>query len=135
MHIFITGAAGMIGRKLTARLVADAALNNRPIEKLTLLDVTVPAKPEKFAGAVETVAGDIADPGALPKLVATRPDVIFHLAAVVSAEAELDFEKGMRINLDGSRTLLEAVRTVGDGYSRGWSLPHRSRCSARRFRT
>src|SRR5499427_5839045 len=116
MHIFITGAAGMIGRKLTARLVADAALNNRPIEKLTLLDVTVPAKPEKFAGAVETVAGDIADPGALPKLVATRPDVIFHLAAVVSAEAELDFDKGMRINLDGSRALVEAVRVVGDGY-------------------
>src|SRR5262252_1677311 len=116
MHIFITGAAGMIGRKLTARLVADAALNNRPIEKLTLLDVTVPAKPEKFSGAVETVAGDIADPGALPKLVATRPDVIFHLAAVVSAEAELDFDKGMRINLDGARALFDTVRAVGDGY-------------------
>jgi nucleoside-diphosphate-sugar epimerase len=116
MHIFITGAAGMIGRKLTARLVADGALNNRPIEKLTLLDVTVPAKPEKFSGAVETVAGDIADPAALRKLVASRPDVIFHLAAVVSAEAELDFDKGMRINLDGSRALLDAARAVGDGY-------------------
>jgi nucleoside-diphosphate-sugar epimerase len=116
MHIFITGAAGMIGRKLTARLVADGALNNRPIEKLTLLDVTVPAKPEKFAGTVETVAGDIADPAALRKLVATRPDVIFHLAAVVSAEAELDFDKGMRINLGGSCALLDAVRAAGDGY-------------------
>jgi nucleoside-diphosphate-sugar epimerase len=113
MHIFITGAAGMIGRKLTARLVADGALNDRPIEKLTLLDVAAPAKPEKFSGAVEAVAGDIADPAALRTLVAVRPDVIFHLAAVVSAEAELDFEKGMRINLDGSRALLEAVRAVG----------------------
>jgi nucleoside-diphosphate-sugar epimerase len=46
----------------------------------------------------------------------TRPDVIFHLAAVVSAEAELDFEKGMRINLDGSRALFDAVRSVGDSY-------------------
>jgi len=116
MHIFITGAAGMIGRKLTVRLVADGALNNRPIDKLTLLDVTVPGKPEKFSGAVEAVAGDIADPAALRKLIATRPDVIFHLAAVVSAEAELDFDKGMRINLDGSRALLDAVRAVGDGY-------------------
>ena len=116
MHIFITGAAGMIGRKLTARLVADGALSNRPIDRLTLLDVAAPAKPEKFSGVVETVAGDIADPVALRKLVATRPDVIFHLAAVVSAEAELDFDKGMRINLDGSRALLDAVRAAGDGY-------------------
>ena len=116
MHIFITGAAGMIGRKLTARLVADGALNGRPIDKLTLLDVTAPATPDKFSGAAETVAGDIADPASVRKLVATRPDVIFHLAAVVSAEAELDFDKGMRINLDGSRALLDAVRVIGDGY-------------------
>jgi D-erythronate 2-dehydrogenase len=116
MHILITGAAGMIGRKLTARLVADGALNERPIDKLTLLDVVAAAKPEKFRGSVESVAGDIADPAALRRLVAARPDVIFHLAAVVSAEAELDFDKGMRINLDGSRALLDAVRTVGDGY-------------------
>jgi D-erythronate 2-dehydrogenase len=116
MHILITGAAGMIGRKLTARLVADGALNERPIDKLTLLDVGAAAKPEKFRGSVESVAGDIADPAALRRLVAARPDVIFHLAAVVSAEAELDFDKGMRINLDGSRALLDAVRTVGDGY-------------------
>src|SRR5262249_59722070 len=102
--------------RLTARLVADSVLDNRPIERLTLLDVAAPAKPEKFSSAVETVAGDIADPAALRKLVAARPDVIFHLAAVVSAEAELDFEKGMRINLDGARALLEAVRAVGDGY-------------------
>jgi D-erythronate 2-dehydrogenase len=116
MHILITGAAGMIGRKLTARLVADGALNERPIDKLTLLDVVAPVKPEKFRGTVESMAGDIADPAALRQLVAARPDVIFHLAAVVSAEAELDFDKGMRINLDGSRALLDAVRAVGDGY-------------------
>jgi D-erythronate 2-dehydrogenase len=116
MHIFITGAAGMIGRKLTARLVSDGALNGRPIDKLTLLDVTAPPRPEKFAGAVECVAADIADPGALRAVTVTRPEVIFHLAAVVSAEAELDFEKGMRINLDGSRALFDAVRSVGEGY-------------------
>lgn len=116
MHIFITGAAGMIGRKLTARLVNDGALNGAPIEKLTLLDVTAPTKPEIFSGAIETVAGDIAEPAGLRKLVASRPDVIFHLAAVVSAEAELDFDKGIRINLDGTRALLDAVRGVGDGY-------------------
>jgi nucleoside-diphosphate-sugar epimerase len=116
MHVFITGAAGMIGRKLTTRLIADGALNNRPIEKLTLLDVVAPVKPEKFSDTIEAVAADIADPAALRRLIAGRPDVIFHLAAVVSAEAETDFDKGMRINLDGSRALLDAVRTVGNGY-------------------
>ena len=52
----------MIGRKLTARLVADGALNGRPIEKLTLLDVSAPQRPEKFTARVETIAADIADP-------------------------------------------------------------------------
>ncbi len=116
MHILITGAAGMIGRKLTARLVKDGALNGRPIEKLTLTDVSAPPRPESYAGSIETSGADIADPATARRLIAGRPDVIFHLAAIVSAEAELDFEKGMRINLDGSRALLEAVRRVGDGY-------------------
>jgi nucleoside-diphosphate-sugar epimerase len=116
MHILITGAAGMIGRKLTARLVKDGALNGQPIERLTLIDVIAPQRPEKFAGEVETAAADIADPAAVQKAVAGRPDVIFHLAGVVSGEAEVDFEKGMRVNLDGSRALLEAIRKAGGGY-------------------
>ena len=116
MHILIIGAAGMIGRKLTARLVDDGALNARPIDKLTLVDVSAPAKPDKFGGTVESIAADIANPAAVRGIIGARPDVIFHLAAVVSAEAELDFEKGMRINLDGSRALLEAIRAAGDGY-------------------
>jgi nucleoside-diphosphate-sugar epimerase len=116
MDILVIGAAGMIGRKLTARLVDDGALNGRPIGKLTLVDVNAPAKPDKFGGTVESVAADIADSAAVRGIVGARPDVIFHLAAVVSAEAELDFEKGMRINLNGSRALLEAIRAIGDGY-------------------
>jgi nucleoside-diphosphate-sugar epimerase len=116
MDILVIGAAGMIGRKLTARLVDDGALNGRPIGKLTLVDVNAPAKPDKFGGTVESVAADIADSAAVRGIIGARPDVIFHLAAVVSAEAELDFEKGMRINLDGSRALLEAIRAIGDGY-------------------
>jgi D-erythronate 2-dehydrogenase len=116
MHILITGAAGMIGRKLTARIVHDGGLNGRPIERLTLVDVTAPQKPEKFTGIVDTTAADITDPAVVHAAVAGRPDVIFHLAAVVSGEAELDFEKGTRINLDGSRALLEAIRTAGGGY-------------------
>jgi D-erythronate 2-dehydrogenase len=116
MHILMTGADGMVGRKLTARLVRDGALNGQPIDKFTLVDVRAPAKPDKFGGAVESIAADISQPGAFTAPIGARPDVIFHLAAVVSAEAEFDFEKGTRINLDGSRALLEAVRAVGDGY-------------------
>jgi D-erythronate 2-dehydrogenase len=116
MHILITGAAGMIGRKLTARLVGSGALNGGPIEKLTLVDVVAPQKPDGFAGKVTTAASDIADDDAARAAVAGRPDVIFHLAGVVSGEAELDFEKGVRVNLDGSRALFEAIRAVGDGY-------------------
>jgi D-erythronate 2-dehydrogenase len=116
MHILITGAAGMIGRKLTARLVEDKSLDGDPIEALTLIDVIAPQRPDKFTGKVEAPAADIADPNAVRTAVAGRPDVIFHLAGVVSAEAELDFEKGMRVNLDGSRALFEAVRAIGDGY-------------------
>ena len=116
MHVLIIGAAGMIGRKLVARLVTEQALNGRPVEKLTLIDVGAPQKSEKFAGSVVTAAVDIADPSGARAAVAGRPDVIFHLAAVVSGEAEVDFEKGMHVNLDGSRALIEAIRAVGEGY-------------------
>jgi nucleoside-diphosphate-sugar epimerase len=116
MHILITGAAGMIGRKLVARLVAAGALDGKPIDKLTLIDVSAPQKPQGFAGTVTTSAADIADAAAARAAIVGRPDVIFHLAAVVSGEAELDFEKGVHVNLDGSRALIEAIRAIGEGY-------------------
>jgi len=116
MHILITGAAGMIGRKLTERLVKDGGLNGKPIEKLTLSDVVPPQVPSGFAGKLETAVSDLSAPGAAAGAVAPRPDVIFHLAGVVSGEAETDFGKGYRVNLDGTRALLEAIRLTGDDY-------------------
>jgi nucleoside-diphosphate-sugar epimerase len=65
---------------------------------------------------VKARAADLADPGVAEKAVSERPDLIFHLAGVVSGEAETDFEKGYRVNLDGTRALLEAVRLAGGGY-------------------
>ena len=61
----------------------------------------------------EAVASDLAAPGEATKLIAERPAVIFHLAAIVSGEAALDFDKGYRINLDGTRLLFEAIRKDG----------------------
>ena len=116
MHILVTGAAGMIGRKLTARLVQDGGLNGQPIDRLTLIDVVAPEKPAGFSGAFDTVTADLPAPGVATKAVASGPEVIFHLAGVVSGEAETDFEKGYRVNLDGTRSLLEAIRRTDGGY-------------------
>lgn len=116
MHILITGAAGMIGRKLTERLVIDRALGDHLIEKLTLVDIVAPARLAGFSDHVKTRAADLATPGVAEKAISERPEVIFHLAGVVSGEAEIDFDKGYRVNLDGTRALLEAIRVAGDGY-------------------
>ena len=116
MHILITGAAGMIGRKLTARLAKDGGLNGQTIDRLTLIDVVAPEKPAGFGGAATATTADLSAAGMAAEALAGRPDVIFHLAGVVSGEAETDFEKGYRVNLDGTRALLEAIRAAGDGY-------------------
>jgi nucleoside-diphosphate-sugar epimerase len=100
VKILVTGAAGMIGRKLSERLAKD--------HELILHDV-VPAGPG-------SVVSDLSTPGEAEKLVASRPEVVFHLAAIVSGEAEADFEKGYRVNLDGTHRLFAAIRKVGDGY-------------------
>jgi nucleoside-diphosphate-sugar epimerase len=116
VHILITGAAGMIGRKLTERLLAESGLNGIRIDRLTLLDVIAAPKPARAVPALDIVTADLASLGEAEKIVAQRPELIFHLAGVVSGEAELDFEKGYRVNLDGMRALLESIRTSANGY-------------------
>ena len=116
MHILIIGGAGMVGRKLLARLARDGALNGRGITQVTVHDVVAGEAPAGAAFPANVVVSDLSLPGEAAKLVAPRPDVIFHLAAIVSGEAEADFEKGYRINFDGTRELFEAIRRVGGGY-------------------
>src|SRR5438128_10323973 len=106
----------MVGRKFCERLLRDGRLGQSDITRMTLHDVVAPARPEKPGFPVEEHAGDFAVPGAAEKLIAGRPDVVFHLAAIVSGEAELDFDKGYRINLDGTRMLIDAIRLAGGGY-------------------
>ncbi|APH73681.1 D-erythronate dehydrogenase [Aquibium oceanicum] len=113
MRILITGAAGMIGRKLTGRLVAAGELNGKPIAELVLHDIVAPEAPDLPGAKITTLTGDLADDGAAERLVGFKPDVVFHLAGVVSGEAEADFEKGYRVNLDGTRALFEAIRHAG----------------------
>ena len=116
MHILIIGAAGMVGRKLGERLARDGRLGSREISQLDLVDVIEPVAPAGAGFPVATKSADISDPLSAPAMVASRPDVIFHLAAIVSGEAELKFAKGYAINLDGTRFLLEAIRLAGGGY-------------------
>ena len=98
MHILILGAAGMIGRSLAQALTGH---------RLTLVDMVRPEHP----GATCLARDLTADPA---PLLAERPDAIIHLAAVVSGEAEADFDKGYAVNLDASRALLEAIRHMPD---------------------
>ena len=115
VRILIVGAAGMIGRKLAERLARDAVLG-RPISHVTLADLTDPVPTAQAEFAVRSAVADLTDPAAVDELVSDLPDVVFHLAAVVSGEAEAEFDKGYRVNVDGTRHLLEAVRSAGSGY-------------------
>jgi D-erythronate 2-dehydrogenase len=114
MKILIIGGAGMVGRKLAQKLAADGHLGGKTISSLTMQDVVMPTSPPGAGFPVKTLVGDLSVPTEAAKLLADKPDVIFHLAAIVSGEAEQEFDKGYRINLDGTRYLLEAARHAGN---------------------
>ncbi len=114
MKILVTGAAGMLGRKVIEKLAQDGVLNSSKIAHLDRLDVVLAAPPPQGAFPIATYAADLSQTAEVAKLVAQRPDVIFHLAAVVSGEAEANFEKGYAVNFDGTRSLLEAIRATPD---------------------
>ena len=114
MRVIITGGAGFIGRKLAKAILdrgtlagADGA--QTPVSGLVLFDNV---QPDDFGGQAEAVIGDIADAATVRDLVGGGTASVFHLAAVVSAGAEEDFELGYRVNLDGTRNVLEACRAL-----------------------
>src|SRR5664279_1935771 len=115
MRIVITGGAGFLGRRLAREILAreyliDAAGIRQPVTELVLLDVV--ADPDIGDARVHAIAGDLADPAVIERVVTRDTQSIFHLAAVVSGEAEADFDKGMRVNLDATRLLLERCRRL-----------------------
>jgi nucleoside-diphosphate-sugar epimerase len=113
MRILITGAAGMVGRKLVARLLADGAVGGKKITALDLHDIVPPQAGPAEGIEINAHTGDLADEGAAETLVASKPDLVFHLAGVVSGEAEANFDLGYRVNLDGTRKLFEAIHRQG----------------------
>jgi nucleoside-diphosphate-sugar epimerase len=114
MRIVITGGAGFLGTRLARELLergslVDAAGNTRPLRQLVLLDVVEAAVTDP---RVSAVAGDLADPAVIERVVTADTDSVFHLAAVVSGQAEAEFDTGMRVNLDATRALLERCRKL-----------------------
>jgi nucleoside-diphosphate-sugar epimerase len=118
VHVAVIGAAGMIGRRLVAGLARDGRLGDTEVSHLDLVDLVEPETPAGWGGTSACRSVDLSAPGAAEAVITGRPDVIFHLAAVVSGEAEADFDLGYRVNLDGTRALLEAIRAARmiDGY-------------------
>ena len=111
MKVLVIGAAGMIGRKLCERLLEDGHVGNVDIFELVMADSVVGGLGADVAFAKNIVV-DLASPDAPTALLASRPDLIFHLAAIVSGEAEQDFDKGYAVNLDGTRALFETIRAT-----------------------
>ncbi|WP_295844483.1 NAD-dependent epimerase/dehydratase family protein, partial [Tardiphaga sp.] len=111
MKVLVIGAAGMIGRKLCERLLKDGRIGGVAITGLVMADA-VTGDPGGDSSFAQYLVVDLAHPDAAGVLLASRPDLIFHLAAVVSGEAEQDFDKGYAVNLDGTRALFEAIRVT-----------------------
>jgi nucleoside-diphosphate-sugar epimerase len=126
MNVVITGGAGFLGQRLTEALLSRGTLRGPdgrecPIERITLVDIaSAPAadpvrlKPDTTGVRIEQLTGDVADRALIERAIGAGQVSIFHLAAVVSAMAEVDFEIGMRINVDASRTLLDVCRAGGN---------------------
>jgi nucleoside-diphosphate-sugar epimerase len=114
MRVLVTGAAGMVGRKLTKRLMEADAVGGKTISALDLHDVVAFEAMSSPAMRVTVHVGDLAVEGAAAALVEPRPELIFHLAGVVSGEAEANLELGYRVNLDGTRALFDAIRQAGN---------------------
>ena len=115
MNVVITGGAGFLGQRLAQRLLQRGTLcgpagTPQRIERITLLDVV--AAPQADDPRIHGVVGDIADASVLGRVIDGATLSVFHLAAVVSGQAEKDFDLGMRVNLDAARCVLDACRAT-----------------------
>ncbi|MCY4590553.1 MAG: SDR family oxidoreductase [Alphaproteobacteria bacterium] len=131
MQVTITGAAGFIGRKLARRLLESNALAGsdgtmRQLERMILLDMAPPDDATANDPRVTVLTGDMRDRSLLEQALPAGTDSVFHLAAVVSAGAEEDFDLGMAVNLDATRTILEICR----GHSTRPRVVFASSCAA-----
>jgi len=114
MKVFITGGGGFIGYRIARKLLERGTLAGpdgtaTPISAIRLFDAAFPPNPDP---RLECVTGDVAAPEAIAAALDPDTAAVFHLAAVVSGGAEADFDLGYRVNLDGTRLLLEQCRKL-----------------------
>lgn len=113
MNVVITGGAGFLGKKLAQSLLDTNYIEidneKRPLGQITLFDKVAP---DGFADGVQVITGDISNKEAVENALGNQPDVIFHLASVVSGEAEENFELGTAVNLQGTQNILEHCRQL-----------------------
>jgi nucleoside-diphosphate-sugar epimerase len=110
MKVSILGGGGFLGRKIAAKLAIDGALGGRSVSALTLFDMAEPPKPEA-SFPINSLGGDVV---ALPdEAIPAGTDVVFHLAAVVSAQAEADYDLGRRVNIRGTDAVIDRCRALG----------------------
>lgn len=111
MHVLILGGGGFLGSRLAKELIENGGLSQGKIDHMTLVDISFPEnmlQDPRF----ECVATDFSDESTIRNLLEQQPDVIFHLAAIVSGEAEKNFELGMKVNFHASLQLLELCRKL-----------------------
>ena len=118
MRVVITGGTGFIGRRLAMTLLErgyllDGKGARRPVDAITVFDVAEPAVPMPSDPRLQVRTGDISDGDTIRALIGPDVGCVYHLAAIVSAGAEEDFDLGVRVNLEGSRNVLEACRALG----------------------
>jgi nucleoside-diphosphate-sugar epimerase len=110
MKVSILGGGGFLGRKIAAKLAMDGALGGRTVNALTLFDVAEPRKPHAYF-PINSIGGDVVS---LPDdAIPAGTDVVFHLAAVVSAQAEADYDLGRRVNIRGTDAVIDRCRALG----------------------
>ena len=112
----ILGSAGMIGHKLIENLISLRSLNEIKINKLILFDVINTDHPKIDEISFLIKSGDLSKETVCKDLISEKPDVIFHLAAIVSGQAEKEFDLGWNVNAKGSWNLFESIRSIGSGY-------------------
>lgn len=119
MRVVVTGGAGFLGSRLVNALldrgsVTTSAGEDKTIDEIIVADIAPPARPFADDKRVKTRYGDFSEADATNQLINRDTGAVFHLAAIVSGEAEQDFDKGMRVNLQGTQRILEACRHLAD---------------------
>ena len=110
MKVFITGGAGFLGQKLAKKLAGVGKIGDVNVTELILADIITASTPEGASFSTNAVTADFSKPDEVKAALACKPDVIFHLAAIVSGEAEKNFDLGYSINVDGFKCMLDAIR-------------------------